>query len=275
MIDKYAVFGNPIAHSKSPTIHSAFARDTKEEIIYEKILAPVDGFEDAITKFIIEGGKGANVTLPFKEKAFKLCNKLSELAECAKAVNTLVFSEDGSIQGDNTDGLGLIFDLKQSFGDLTGKRVLLIGAGGAARGAIFPLLQSGIISLVVCNRTYDKAKKLVTEYNDFSYIEAQEIDKVQGSFDIIINSTSASLSGQLPTISSSLITAKTCCYDMMYGAELTAFNQWALQQGAKRVQDGLGMLVGQAAKSFQLWRGKLPSNECQKSLIANIRKQLE
>ena len=273
MTDKYAVFGNPISHSKSPFIHSKFAKDTAENISYEKILAPLDGFENSLKAFFANGGKGANVTVPFKEQAFALCDELTEAAEYAGAVNTLILLSNGKIKGHNTDGIGLVSDLKNAFGLLTGKRVLLIGAGGAARGAVLPLLQSGVASLSICNRTYSKAQTLVSEYSEFSYLKAIEIKDIDADFDIIINSTSASLSGELPAIPAASITDKTLCYDMMYGSGLTAFNQWAKNEGTQKVQDGLGMLVGQAAKSFEFWRGKLPSTECQNQLIAEIHAQ--
>lgn len=274
MTDKYAVFGNPISHSKSPYIHAYFAQAMAQNLSYQTVLAPVEAFSGSVKSFMENGGKGANVTVPFKEQAFQLCDELSELAEHAGAVNTLLFLENGRIRGDNTDGFGLVADLKRSFGTLTGKRVLLIGAGGAARGAMLPLIQSGIATLHVCNRTFSKAEALVAEYNDFDYVSALEINQLQAEFDIIINSTSASLAGELPQIPYSWVTSNTYCYDMMYGKGLTTFNLWATAQGANKVQDGLGMLVGQAAKSFELWRGVFPSLNIQKALIAELRNQL-
>ena len=266
MKDRYAVFGNPIGHSKSPFIHSEFAKLTGQTLTYEAILAPLDGFEASLQQFFLDGGKGANVTVPFKEQAYALCDHLSPEAQLAGAVNTLTRDVDGTIRGDNTDGLGLVADLIAHIGPLTAKRVLLVGAGGAARGCILPLVQAGIATLSICNRTHNKAVDLVdgfsgylsTEYASTS-LTAVEMDNLTGPFDIIINSTSASLSGELPSLPASIINTDTVCYDMMYGASTTIFNQWAQQHGAAKVIDGLGMLVGQAAKSFAIWRQVKPA----------------
>ncbi|GIU05772.1 shikimate dehydrogenase [Shewanella glacialipiscicola] len=273
MTDRYAVFGNPISHSKSPFIHGQFAASTQESLIYEAILAPIDTFEASLMAFFNAGGKGANVTVPFKEKAFALCNSISPEAKLAGAVNTLTLLPDGTIRGDNTDGLGLVADLIANLGSLHDKKVLLIGAGGAARGCILPLLNEGIAQLTISNRTYSKAQGLVdifTVVNDSAYaskVSAIKMSELTGEFDIIINSTSASLAGELPPVPARIITTKTVCYDMMYGASVTAFNQWSLFQGAAKVIDGLGMLVGQAAKSFTLWRGVEPDTQVVLSLL--------
>ena len=273
MTDRYAVFGSPISHSKSPFIHGQFAASTQESLIYEAILAPIDTFEASLMAFFNAGGKGANVTLPFKEKAFALCNSISPEAKLAGAVNTLTLLPDGTIRGDNTDGLGLVADLIANLGSLHDKKVLLIGAGGAARGCILPLLNEGIAQLTISNRTYSKAQGLVdifTVVNDSAYaskVSAIKMSELTGEFDIIINSTSASLAGELPPVPARIITTKTVCYDMMYGASVTAFNQWSLFQGAAKVIDGLGMLVGQAAKSFTLWRGVEPDTQVVLNLL--------
>ena len=273
MTDRYAVFGNPISHSKSPFIHGQFAASTQESLIYEAILAPIDTFEASLMAFFNAGGKGANVTVPFKEKAFALCDSISPEAKLAGAVNTLTLLPDGTIRGDNTDGLGLVADLIANLGSLHDKKVLLIGAGGAARGCILPLLNAGIAQLTISNRTYSKAQGLVdifTVVNDSAYaskVSAIKMSELTGEFDIIINSTSASLAGELPPVPARIITTKTVCYDMMYGASVTAFNQWSLFQGAAKVIDGLGMLVGQAAKSFTLWRGVEPDTQVVLSLL--------
>lgn len=273
MTDRYAVFGNPISHSKSPFIHGQFAAPTQESLTYEAILAPVDGFEASLTAFFNAGGKGANVTVPFKEQAFALCDSLSPEAKLAGAVNTLSVLADGTIRGDNTDGLGLVADLIANLGSLQGKRVLLIGAGGAARGCILPLLNAGIAQLTISNRTHTKAQLLVdifTAVNEGAFanrVSAVEMSALAGEFDIVINSTSASLAGELPPVPAHIITTQTVCYDMMYGASVTAFNQWALSQGAAKVIDGLGMLVGQAAKSFTLWRGIEPDTQVVLTLL--------
>ena len=273
MTDRYAVFGNPISHSKSPFIHGQFAAPTQESLTYEAILAPVDGFEASLTAFFNAGGKGANVTVPFKEQAFALCGSISPEAKLAGAVNTLSLLADGTIRGDNTDGLGLVADLIANLGSLQDKRVLLIGAGGAARGCILPLLNAGIAQLIISNRTHTKAQHLVdifTSVDNGAYaskVTAVEMSELAGEFDIIINSTSASLAGELPPLPAHIITTQTVCYDMMYGASVTAFNQWALSQGAAKVIDGLGMLVGQAAKSFTLWRGIEPDTQVVLTLL--------
>ncbi|SUI89310.1 shikimate dehydrogenase [Shewanella morhuae] len=273
MTDRYAVFGNPIRHSKSPFIHGQFAAFTQESLAYEAILAPIDSFEASLTTFFNAGGKGANVTVPFKEQAFALCDSISSEAKLAGAVNTLTLLPDGTIRGDNTDGLGLVADLIANLGSLHDKKVLLIGAGGAARGCILPLLNAGIAQLTISNRTHSKAQGLVdifTTVNDGAYaskVNVIQMSELTGEFDIIINSTSASLAGELPPVPAHIITTQTVCYDMMYGASMTAFNQWALSQGAAKVIDGLGMLVGQAAKSFTLWRGVEPDTQVVLSLL--------
>ncbi|WP_394148616.1 shikimate dehydrogenase [Shewanella atlantica] len=261
MIDKYAVFGNPIAHSKSPLIHGLFARETSQTMEYDAILAPVDEFASSLNQFWKANGKGANITVPFKEQAFDLCDELSEQARLAGAVNTLTLLSDGSLRGDNTDGLGLVKDLKRHIGELSGLSVLLIGAGGAARGSALPLLQSGIGKLTIVNRTQSKAERLVECFKGYGDVCALPIEHTDKSYDIVINSTSSSLSGELPGISGSVIHGGTVCYDMMYGKEPTPFNVWAKEQGAKLTLDGLGMLVGQAAESFSIWRKVKPSVE--------------
>ena len=264
VLDRYAVFGNPIGHSKSPFIHGQFAALTQQSLSYEAILAPIDGFEASLRAFFQAGGKGANVTVPFKEQAFALCDRLSAEATLAGAVNTLSLLTDGTIYGDNTDGLGLVADLISHLGRLQHKRVLLVGAGGAARGCILPLLKAEVGQLVITNRTQSKAQALVEIFSQVQQgryrdtLQSMPMPELSGEFDLVINSTSASLAGELPPLPQSIIGNKTACYDMMYGAKPTAFNQWAVQQGAAQVIDGLGMLVGQAAKSFALWRGVEP-----------------
>ncbi|WP_258406341.1 shikimate dehydrogenase [Shewanella halotolerans] len=269
--DRYAVFGHPIGHSKSPAIHQAFAKSTGESLQYEAILAPLDGFAESLQAFFEHGGKGANVTLPFKEQAYALCDCLGDEAKLAGAVNTLTRLADGRIKGDNTDGLGLVADLERHIGSLSGKNVLLIGAGGAARGVILPLLNAGIDSLTIHNRTHSKAEQLADAFKAYGQVKASTLDELTHSFDIVINSTSASLSGELPNLPKAIIAAHSVCYDMMYGRDLTAFNRWALDLGADEVIDGLGMLVGQAAKSFAIWRGVEPAVE---PVLATLRSEL-
>ncbi|WP_299494050.1 shikimate dehydrogenase [uncultured Shewanella sp.] len=270
MIEKYAVFGNPIAQSKSPFIHAEFAMQTQQKITYQAILAPVDDFPQTLAAFFKAGGKGANVTAPFKEQAFEACDELSELAQLAGAVNTLIRLDDGRIRGDNTDGVGLVSDLRQHFGDLKGNKVLLVGAGGAARGCIKPLLEAGV-QLTICNRTHSKAEQLAQIFKEFGPVEAIPLEALANEYDVIINSTSAGLTGKLITLPGSIVSQRTLCYDMSYGAEVTLFNQWATAQEANKVIDGLGMLVNQAAQSFYLWRGVMPEVS---SVLARLRSQL-
>jgi len=257
-MDRYAVFGNPINHSKSPMIHSLFAQQTAQDLSYQAIEAPINGFVNAMNEFFSEDGKGCNITVPFKEEAFAFAQQLTSRAQLAGAVNTLVLTDDGRIIGDNTDGFGLVHDLLQ-YTELTNKRILLLGAGGAARGVIGPLLEQGLQELVIANRTDAKAQQLATLFNDKGLVTACSFTALTGNFDLIINSTSASLSGLVPAISPALVDKNTICYDMMYKADATAFNLWAVDQGAELVIDGLGMLVGQAAESFNVWRGVTPA----------------
>ncbi|WP_416139542.1 shikimate dehydrogenase [Halomonas sp. HK25] len=262
MTDRYCVFGNPVAHSKSPAIHTAFAAQTGEEIEYTAIEAPLEDFAGAWRHFVAEGGRGANVTVPFKEEAFRLCDTLSERARRAGAANTLILggngaSDDAKVYGDTTDGVGLVRDLRRHGVTLAGARVLVLGAGGAVRGVLEPLLAEGPASLLVANRTAEKAARLAADFRDLGEITGGGFDAVAGPFDLVINGTSASLSGDLPPLPDDLFTAGATAYDMMYGAEPTVFLRWAVERGA-RPCDGLGMLVEQAAESFFQWRSKRP-----------------
>ncbi|WP_064601518.1 shikimate dehydrogenase [Photobacterium sp. J15] len=258
-MDKYVVFGNPIAQSKSPLIHTLFARQTSQTMTYEAQLVPLGGFQAAADDFFSSGGRGCNITVPFKEEAFRYATQLTERAKLAGAVNTLKKLDDGVILGDNTDGEGLVQDLIQHQVELKGKRILLIGAGGAARGVILPLLAQQPAQLTITNRTLSKAEQLAGLFFPYGQVEASALNDLDAPvFDVIINSTSASLSGQLPGISEQLITPNVTCYDMVYDSATTTFNQWAQDLGAVMTLDGLGMLVGQAAESFMLWRGLRP-----------------
>jgi len=260
-MDRYCVFGNPIAHSKSPEIHAAFAAQTGQALTYEKRLAPVDGFAAAVQAFIAEGGLGANVTVPFKLDAVKVAQALTIRARAAGAVNTLHFTEDG-IVGDNTDGAGLVADIVSNAGvPITGKRVLLLGAGGAARGVVLPILEHRPAQLVIANRTVATAETLAEQFAALGgegVVSACGYSDVEGEFDIVINATSASLSAELPPVSPSVFAPGALAFDMMYGASPTVFLQFAGQHGA-RLRDGLGMLVEQAAEAFSLWRGVQPA----------------
>ena len=275
MTDAYAVFGNPIAHSKSPFIHAAFAAQTRQDLRYSALLAPLDGFRAAVAAFLSAGGRGANVTVPFKEQAFALATRLTARAQAAGAVNTLKFEADGML-GDNTDGAGLVRDLVANLGViLAGKRILLMGAGGAARGVILPLLEQHPASVFVVNRTALRADELVSHFGNLSEAEGRIQDAahpgfgfasgLQGGgydmlagrqFDVVINATAASLAGDLPPLPDEVFAADALAYDMMYGKD-TPFLAFARSHGA-RTADGLGMLVEQAAEAFEVWRGVRP-----------------
>jgi len=256
-MDQYRVIGNPIKQSRSPFIHQSFAKATKQDLNYLTHLVELDGFSDAITAFIAQGGKGVNVTVPFKEQALQVSDELSERARLAGAVNTLSFN-NGKIYGDNTDGEGLVQDLLRNKVQLENKRILLLGAGGAAKGVILPLLAQKPANIVIANRTLTKAEDLIKQFND-SRLNACGFEQTSGKiYDVIINATSASLSGKLPPIPASTISKNTVCYDMVYGKIQTPFLAWAKSHGAAKTIDGVGMLVGQAAVSFHIWRGVKP-----------------
>ena len=260
--DLYCVFGHPIAHSKSPEIHAAFAAATGQQLTYERRLAPLDGFEAAVRQFIADGGQGANVTVPFKLEAALLADRLSARAEAAGAVNTLHFTAAG-IYGDNTDGAGLVADIVEHAGlALAGKRILLLGAGGAARGVILPLLAQGPAQLLIANRTRTKADALVAQFAPLALhagqLAACEFDQPEQPFDLVVNASASSLAGSVPPIRPAVFGPGTLALDMMYGAAPTVFMAFAAAHGAT-TRDGLGMLVGQAAEAFQLWRGVRPA----------------
>jgi shikimate dehydrogenase len=260
-IDPYCVFGNPIHHSKSPLIHAMFAKQTAQTMDYQANLAPLDGFAASVQQFVEVGGKGANVTVPFKLEAYALAHRLSARAAMAGAVNTLTFS-DGVIVGDNTDGIGLVRDITQNAGVLIhGRRVLLLGAGGAARGALLPLLEEQPASLTIANRTLSKALDLVqlATSSDVAscLVEAKTWEQLDTNFDLIINATSASLQSEVPPIPISVFAGACLAYDMMYADVQTSFNRYAEQCGAS-TRDGLGMLIEQAAEAFFIWRGIRP-----------------
>lgn len=268
MIDRYAVVGNPIAHSRSPAIHTEFARQTGQCMSYEALLAPLDQFEQVVREFFANGGKGLNITLPFKPQAFDFADALSERASSAGAVNTLKLLDDGRIWGDNTDGAGLVQDLLVNCGQqIKSKRILMLGAGGAARGAMLPLLLQKPAEIVIVNRTLERAHELVETFRQFGPVTASEGGQINAPFDIVINATSASLQAQLPTLTLSAYAAHTFAYDMMYASEPTVFMQQAVENGAM-AQDGLGMLVEQAAEAFVLWRGIRPET---RSVLARLR----
>lgn len=277
MTDQYAVIGNPIAHSKSPLIHSEFARQTGQQMSYVARLAPLDGFVDSVHEFIAQGGKGMNVTVPFKLEAHALATQLTPRAATAQAVNTLQFLPDGHILGDNTDGAGLVRDLTHNLNvTLTGKRILLLGAGGAAQGVILPLLGEKPATLTIANRTASKASALAelfaAERGD-TKLSGSGFGELNGvAFDVVINATSSSLSQEAPPLPEGIYAPGAVAYDMMYGKGLTPFLRDARNQGAAHLADGAGMLVEQAAESFTLWRGERPDTQ---SVINQLRIPLE
>lgn len=272
MTDRYCVFGNPVAHSRSPAIHAAFAAATGQALTYEARLAAVDGFREAVFNFRAEGGKGANVTVPFKEEAFRLSTRLSPRAERAGAVNTLAFAAN-EIHGDNTDGAGLVRDIEVNLGfSLAGKRILLLGAGGAARGVIAPLLACKPAALTIANRSADKAEALAQQFSDLAAVDAGNFAKTAGRrFDAVINATSASLSGEALPLPAGIFAPGSLAYDMMYGKGETPFFILARAQGAAHLADGLGMLVEQAAEAFLVWRGVRPDSQ---PVLAALRAEL-
>lgn len=272
-VDDYAVMGNPIKHSKSPQIHSLFASQTNQSIKYTAIQVDTGGFKQAVGNFAAHKGKGLNITVPFKEEAWALVDERSERAERAGAINTIKLI-DGKLFGDNTDGIGLVNDLKNNYKiELSGKRILVMGAGGAARGVLAPLLSEKPKNIVIVNRTQSKAKDLAAHFNTLGSISGCGYEDLgygnltngdltndnlnEQQFDIIINATAASLQGELPPLPDNLVAIGGCCYDMMYG-QITPFMQWAKAQGVTVIADGLGMLVEQAAESFYIWRGVRP-----------------
>ena len=268
----YAVVGHPVSHSKSPFIHAQFALQTGENLEYTAIQAPLDEFESMVSDFFARGGRGLNVTLPFKERAFALADQLTERAQRAGAVNTLFPDTQGRLVGDNTDGVGLVNDLCRNQGaQVAGRRVLILGAGGAVRGVLGPLLAQGPKEVVIANRTVSKAEALQQLFASTMpevAMSVSEFAAVDGAFDLIINGTSASLAGNLPPLPASAVAPHTLCYDMMYASETTVFNRWASEQGAARTLDGLGMLVEQAAEAFWLWRHRRPDTA---AVIAALR----
>jgi shikimate dehydrogenase len=274
-VSKYAVLGNPISHSKSPLIHSLFAQQTDQTMSYVAIPLEENEFEGFVRNFFADGGGGLNVTVPFKGNAFALAASCSPRAELAQAVNTLFLDVNGDICGDNTDGVGLVTDLKQNNEvAISGQRVLILGAGGAVRGIMAALVYEQASAITIVNRDVSKAELLVEEMQSMAPIEAmsyamlQEVANKGRSYDLIINGTSSSLFGEMPELDAKLIAPDCCCYDLMYSATDTAFVQWAKLEGARISIDGLGMLVEQAAEAFALWRGVRPNTS---SVLEHLR----
>lgn len=260
-MDKYLVVGDPIAHSKSPEIHQQFAEQTEQHIHYDKLRLAENDFDEAVKAFASLGGKGMNITVPFKEKAYALADELSDRARLAGAVNTLVFRENGRIYGDNTDGAGLVSDIIERLKwTLSDKRVLVLGAGGAVKGVLLPLLKCKPKTVVIANRTAEKAVSLAEQFSAYGNISGMGFMQLdtQDVFDVVINGTSAGLSGEMPVLPPSIVNEQSCVYDMVYAKEPTACLRWAAALGVSQLADGLGMLVGQAAESFYLWRSVKP-----------------
>ncbi|MGJ0430240.1 shikimate dehydrogenase [Methylobacter sp.] len=258
--DRYAVFGHPIKHSKSPRIHRLFAEQTGQSLEYTAQDVPAEQFEGAATAFFAAGGRGLNCTVPLKGLAWAFADGKTEQAQLSQAVNTLAVQADGSILGDNTDGKGLVTDLTTNHAlALTGSRILILGAGGAGRGIIGPLLEQAPHSIVIANRTVEKAVDLAQAFHHKGVVSGCGFDDLQSrQFDLILNATSASLSDQLPPLPDGLLAENGVCYDLAYGNEPTAFVRWGLRQNAAKSLDGLGMLVEQAAEAFFIWRGVRP-----------------
>ncbi len=274
-MDLYRVIGNPVSHSQSPWIHTRFAALTGQTLQYDKQRVPVDGFVSAVQQFFAEGGRGCNVTVPFKFEAAALATQVSDRAQLAQAANTLTV-QNGTVQADNTDGAGLVNDIQRNAGfDLAGRRILLIGAGGASAGVLAPLIQTQPASITVANRTVDKAHALVNRHTDLALLQktellAQTLQGLEGDFDVIINATTSSLSGGAVPVAASTLKPGALAYDMMYGPAAQGFMTWAREHGAQP-RDGLGMLVEQAAEAFLIWRGVLPPSQ---QVLAELRATL-
>ncbi|MEX2524159.1 MAG: shikimate dehydrogenase [Gammaproteobacteria bacterium] len=262
-VDNYAVMGNPVAHSLSPRIHHAFAEQTGEKLFYQSILVSLESFDTALECFRDEGGKGLNITVPFKQQAWQAVDIRTARAERAGAVNTVWFNSDGRKHGDTTDGIGLIRDLQRNDVDIDGKRILVLGAGGAVRGVLGELLEQRPAGLMIVNRTPARAEELVRCFPSDIELDAIGFDALAttGAFDVIINAIPAGLTAELPDIPAGLLASGGCCYDMVYGSTDTPFVAWARDRGARIALDGLGMLVEQAAESFYIWRGVRPETK--------------
>lgn len=260
MTDRYAVCGHPIKHSKSPRIHRLFAEQCGQDLAYGALEVPAENFVAMVGEFFAQGGKGLNCTVPLKELAWRYASATTPRAALCKAVNTLALQADGGILGDNTDGAGLLADLTANHGiAVGGARILVLGAGGAGRGILGPLLGQAPARLVVANRGIDKALQLAEEFAGLGPVQGCGFDALAGQqFDLVLNATSTSLSGGLPPLPDGLLAEWACCYDLAYGNEPTAFVRWGTAQGAAQSLDGLGMLVEQAAEAFCLWRGVRP-----------------
>lgn len=277
-LPRYAVMGNPIAHSLSPLIHQQFAQQVGISLQYDKICAPLDGFANTVADFFAQGGKGLNITVPFKEQAYELARQhLGNNGRCATAINTL-WMQDGQLHGDNTDGAGLLLDLQRLGHIAPNQRILLLGAGGAAKGVLLPLMNSGCAQLHIANRNPQRAEQLAAHaqslaltYGLTTTLSSSGLDPIPGNWDLVINATSASLAGQSLALPAGLFSPQALAYDMMYGAQPTPFMQQAQAVGVAKIADGLGMLVSQAAVSFAIWHGLQVNTE---PVISALRQQL-
>ncbi|MBS3963918.1 MAG: shikimate dehydrogenase [Methylomonas sp.] len=271
-IDHYAVFGHPIKHSKSPLIHRLFAEQTGQPLIYTAEDVPQQAFAMAIERFFLNGGRGLNCTLPLKELAWQTASHLTPRAQRAKAVNTLTLQADNTLLGDNTDGIGLLNDLTHNHGiAIKNQRILILGAGGATRGIIAPLLDHGATNIVIANRTPEKAHFIAQEFQDLGDVTGCGYPALENQrFDLLINATSASLSGDLPPLPPKLLRDNASCYDLAYADRPTAFMDWSHRHGARLALDGLGMLAEQAAEAFYIWRNIRPETA---TVIAYLNQQ--
>ena len=271
-VDQYGVVGHPVAHSRSPFIHGLFARQTGERMTYRLYDVQPDDFVTTVTGFFSGGGRGLNVTIPHKPAAAAFAHTLTPRAEVARAVNTLAVEPDGSILGDNTDGAGLVRDLRSNLGiAIEGRRVLILGAGGATRGIVAPLLELGPATLAIANRTADRARVVAASFADIGAVTGCGFNDIEGRpWDLVLNATAASLGGGRPDVSPAVIGKSTICYDLAYGTELTPFLSWALAEGAAGAHLGWGMLVEQAAEAFLIWRGMRPPST---QVLAELRAQ--
>jgi len=260
MTDRYGVIGHPIAHSKSPVIHRLFADMTGQDLTYDAIDIPPEDLEGRVQQLFAEGYRGLNVTVPHKTAVVKLTSRLSSRAELAGAVNTLIVHADNSVEGDNTDGIGLVNDLRQNLRTrLAGARILILGAGGATRGIIPALFDTKPRDIMIANRTVGRAQSLAQDFRMLGKISACHFQELGGQiFNLVINATSAGLKGDMPPFPGSIIGPETLCYDLSYAMQDTPFVRWATQNGAGRVAQGWGMLVEQAAEAFYAWRGVRP-----------------
>ena len=268
----YAVFGNPIAHSQSPLVHSLFAKQVGIDLEYRAIQVDIGGFEQAVSGFQANGGNGLNVTVPFKLNAWKIADELTDRAQLAGAVNTLFF-QDNRIKGDNTDGAGLVKDIELNLNaTLSDSKILVIGAGGAVRGVLAPMLEKQPESITISNRTKGKADALVEMFADYGTVSSTTLEQANlDRYDIVINATSTGIHGEVPSVSPQVFRGVSLVYDMMYGKNPTKFMQWAGQNSGAQISDGLGMLIEQAAESFKIWHGVMPQTS---AVIGAVRSKL-